>query len=311
MSQLTDNLNQIVSIKSDIKDAIEAKGVSMSGVSFGSYADKIGEIQTGGQFVTETLNVSVNNTYYPGQGVDGFSQVVVNVPQSVAGYTEKDVTEGIQVVNLSNSASYVRSYAFYKDSNLRTVNLPNCISVYESAFNGCTNLETINIESCLNFQMYAFTECSKLQSINLPNYSDVGAQKAFQNCFSLSTVYIPLLKGTQNYMFRECRALLSVDFPKCGYVGSSTFFYCSSLSYVNLPLCSIINQGAFTNCPLSAIYIGKDLSIVTDLKNVNAFTGTPIASGTGSIYVPTSLVDAYKSAKNWSAFSSQIFSIQE
>ena len=60
------------------------------------------------QFITEPLNVSANGTYTPGEGVDGYSKVVVDVPQSVTGFTEKQITEGVQVVNLSNSASYVR-----------------------------------------------------------------------------------------------------------------------------------------------------------------------------------------------------------
>ena len=115
MSQLIDNLNTIESIKTDIKSAIENKGVDMTGVSFGSYADKIGEISGGGgsaviegltitsngtytagagvdgyspvevdvpapEFVTETLSVSANGTYTPSEGVDGYSQVNVNVP---------------------------------------------------------------------------------------------------------------------------------------------------------------------------------------------------------------------------------------
>lgn len=42
----------------------------------------------------------------------------------------------------------------------------------------------------------------------------------------------------------------------------------------------------------------------------DAFNNTPIKSGTGSIYVPASLVDAYKSAENWSYFSDRIFPIE-
>jgi hypothetical protein len=39
----------------------------------------------------------------------------------------------------------------------------------------------------------------------------------------------------------------------------------------------------------------------------NAFTGTPlVGDGTGYIYVPDDLVDAYKSATNWSALASHI-----
>ena len=241
MSELTTNLNNILDIKGNIKSAIENKGVDMTGVSFPGYASKIGEITT--SFVTVPLNVSVNGTYTPGEGVDGYSQVVVDVPQSVTGFTEKEVTEGIQIVNLSNSASYVHPYVFEKDNYLQTVNLPNCISVGENAFAFCSNL---------------------------------------------SSVYL----------------------PNCEYIGSSVFYICSSLTQVNLPMCSYIGRGAFGYCTsLSIITIGY--SSVCSLNNLGAFSNTQITSSTGSIYVPTSLVDAYKSAPNWSYFSTQIFPIPE
>ena len=41
------------------------------------------------------------------------------------------------------------------------------------------------------------------------------------------------------------------------------------------------------------------------------FYSTPIGAGNGSIYVTSSLVDAYKSAQYWSKYSSQIFPIPE
>ena len=37
------------------------------------------------------------------------------------------------------------------------------------------------------------------------------------------------------------------------------------------------------------------------------FNGTPIASGNGRIYVPDSLVQAYKTASGWSSYASVIF----
>ena len=143
MSQLIDNLNTIESVKTDIKAAIENKGVDMTGVSFPGYASKIGEITTSfvtvplnvsvngtytpsegvdgysqvnvnvpaPQFVTETLNVSANGTYNPGEGVDGYSQVVVDVPQSATGFKEKDITEkSYEIINLNNSASFGSPY---------------------------------------------------------------------------------------------------------------------------------------------------------------------------------------------------------
>jgi hypothetical protein len=44
--------------------------------------------------------------------------------------------------------------------------------------------------------------------------------------------------------------------------------------------------------------------------NYHTFYGTPIESGAGSIYVPASLVNAYKAASGWSSLSNYIFPIQ-
>ena len=240
MSELITNLNNILDIKGNIKSAIENKGVDMTSVSFGSYASKIGEITT--SFVTVPLNVSANGTYTPGQGVDGYSQVVVDVPQS--GWDQKSITEGMaEIINLDNSASFVASNVFKFNQNIQTVNLP-----------------------------YATT---------------VG-----------------------DYAFHNCRSLTQVSLPMCSSIGNNAFQNCNSLSQVNLPVCSSIGNYAFQNCSsLSIITIGY--SSICSLNNSNAFSATPIASGTGSIYVPASLVDAYKSATNWSYFSTQIFPISE
>lgn len=50
---------------------------------------------------------------------------------------------------------------------------------------------------------------------------------------------------------------------------------------------------------------------VLPLTNVNALSGTPIASGTGYVYVKDELVETYKSATNWSNYATQIKGISE
>ena len=64
---------------------------------------------------------------------------------------------------------------------------------------------------------------------------------------------------------------------------------------------SLIN---FDFCSLLSITIGY--SGICSLNNISAFEYTQITSSTGDIYVPASLVNVYKSAKNWSYFSTQI-----
>ena len=229
MSQLIDNLNIIESVKTDIKTAIENKGVDMTGVSFPGYASKIGEISGGG------------------------------------GWDQKSLTEGTNIIiNLYNSASFVASNAFYLNNTIQTVNLPYATTVGESAFRGCT---------------------------------------------SLSQVSLPVCEYIKSNAFNYCISLSQVSLPVCSYIGSNVFNQCSSLSQISLPVCSYIDNYVFRNCSsLSIITIGY--SGVCSFPYSNAFFNTKITSSTGSIYVPASLVDSYKSATNWSYFSTQIFPIE-
>lgn len=54
-------------------------------------------------------------------------------------------------------------------------------------------------------------------------------------------------------------------------------------------------------------------NIVEMTVEVNGFGAetTPIRQGTGYIYVPFTLVEAYKAADNWSTFANQIRAIED
>lgn len=285
MSQLIDNLNLIVSIKSDIKSAIENKGVDMTGVSFPDYASKIGEISGGGGVdPSGTLEISQNGVY----DVYSYASASVNVPQSVTGYTEKDLTEGaIEIINLNNSASYVANKAFKGNTTIETVNLPYATSVGNEAFASCYGLNQLSLPMCSYIGVQAFYCCRPISQVDLPMCSYIGIN-AFNGCWEVSQVNLPV----------------------CNYIGNFAFMDCSYISQVNLPMCSFIGSLVFGyNNLLSIITIGY--SSVCSLTASNAFSKTQITSSTGSIYVPASLVDSYKSATNWSYFSTQIFPIPE
>ena len=280
------------------------------------------------QFVTESLSVSANGTYTPGQGVDGYSQVVVDVP---VGWGQKDLTEkSYEIINLDNSASFVASSAFNGNQTIKTVNLPYATKVYNYAFYACPSLTQVNLPMCSILYSFAFGYCRLLTQVDIPVCSII-SDYAFDGCGSLSKVSIPMCNTIKQAAFRSCKftqvdlpmcsyidlngfqscySLSQVSLPVCSIIGDNAFNYCSSLSQVSLPMCSYIGYYAFGRCSsLSIITIGY--SSVCSLKASNAFYLTPIAEGTGSIYVPASLVDAYKSANNWSYFSSVIFPISE
>ena len=245
MSQLIDNLNTIKSIKADIKSAIENKGVDMTGVSFPGYASKIGEISGGGGVnPSGTLEISENGVY----DVYSYASASVNVPQSVTGFTEKEITEGIKVVNLSNSASYVHPYVFEKDNYLQTVNLPNCISVGENAFALCNNLSSVYLPNCTSIGENAFSGCINLQNINIENCLFISG--AILGSTKISEINLPKCRYLSGRVFYNCKSLVSVSLPNCEYISGSTFRGCYNLTSISLPNCKFISGNVFEYCSL-------------------------------------------------------------
>ena len=372
----------------------------------------------GGVKPSGTLDISEKGVY------DVYSYASANVNVPTTGFNEREVTEGkFNIVNLNNSASFVKNYVFDTNSYVQTVNLPDCYEVKNGAFMACSSLSQVNLPMCIRIGSDAFRSCSSLSQVNLPMVKTI-VQSVFGGCGALSSltlctdVYWTIPFGTRTYggtpivnesssasiyvrsdtyslwissqlwssisskfvsvpvsgpalsfsngllsgttkaiasdftsylsvstsditgvSLPECRyigeqtfqsfKLTQVSLPKCEYINKLAFDACRSFYEINLPECRYIGDyafqnceifdaslpkceylgnGAFHNCWMESITIGY--SSVCNI-NVDTFNGTDIAQGTGSIYVPASLVEAYKSAPNWSQFSSQIFPIPE
>ena len=154
----------------------------------------------------------------------------------------------------------------------------------------------------------SFTE-GAIEIINLDNSASFVASRAFDGNKTIQTVNLPYVTTVGAYAFQHCSSLSQVNLPMCSYIEDNAFYNCNSLSQMSLPMCSYIGSGAFYRCRLlSIITIGY--SGICSLTSSGAFNGTEITSSIGSIYVPASLVDSYKSATNWSYFSTQIFPIE-
>ena len=259
------------------------------------------------QFVTETLNVSNNGTYTPGEGINGYSRVVVDVP--IDGWDQKSVTEGMaEIINLDNSASFVASGAF-KGKNIQTVNLPYATSVGYSAFQSCFSLSQVSLPMCSYIDREAFFNCSSLSQISLPMCSYIG-NTAFFNCISLSQVSLPVCSYIGSYTFQYCYSLSQPSLPMCSFIGNYTFQNCSSLSQVSLPVCKNIGAYAFSGCSsLNSLTLCTDVYWTIPYNN-NILSGTPIMSGTGSIYVRSDTYSAWITSNGWSSLSDRFVSIE-
>lgn len=106
---------------------------------------------------------------------------------------------------------------------------------------------------------------------------------------ALSTVEVSA-KQIKDHAFSSNSRLTTIDltYDAGGSIHDYAFSYCLQLTHV------IIRSNSIA--PLAA---------------TNAFNDTKIAAGVGGIYVPSTLLDYYKSATNWSTYAVNIYPIEE
>ena len=112
------------------------------------------------------------------------------------------------------------------------------------------------------------------------------------------------VKSIGDYAFYGAAELESVVFYEAASVGANAFQNCSKLASADFHNAESIGANAFNGCKvLTDLWLRGDT--VCTLANTNAFTNTPIASGTGTIHVKAELVDSYKAATGWSTYGDQ------
>lgn len=135
--------------------------------------------------------------------------------------------------------------------------------------------------------------------------------RAFSHCKSLISVDLPEVTTVGQHGFNSCSELERVVFPKLTTLNpGDNFTYCSVLKYADLGFVTNLPSWSLANTALETVILRKSDKICT-LQTTNALSGTPIAKGTGYVYVPKALVENYKSATNWSTYAEQIRAIED
>ncbi len=134
---------------------------------------------------------------------------------------------------------------------------------------------------------FSLQACGQLTRAIFPNAAYVG-DSAIRSCSNLTDVSIPNAEELQGHSFRDCSALEEIDLPRVTRMYASVFQGCTKLKTI------ILRANAV--CSISASSV---------------FTSTPIASGTGFVYVPDDLVAAYQANSVWKTYAAQIKPISE
>ena len=156
---------------------------------------------------------------------------------------------------------------------------------------------------------HAFYGCAGLTSLKLPNMTTAGVSMAvgIKNLVSFSA---DKLTEVPEYGAFSETGIIELCLPSVRTIKNYSLNKMNALKKVDLPVCTGIGYGVFTNSTAIETLILRSGTVCTigDLSGINA---SKISAGTGYIYVPRALVDSYKSATNWSTYASQIRAIED
>lgn len=276
--------------------------------------------------------------------VFGCNQAIVNVQSSINNkwpmINETNTSSGsisLTDEDLTQNFSSLKTYAFYKALALSSVSSEKIQTVEASAFEGCSflayvylpNLVTIGnrafyemanncvITGNLNDSLtkvtsigsYAFYKCRYQENIALPRVTELNSSS---NCFASGLItgldLTGLTGGIGASFANGCSLLTYVNAPNMtGMISSQAFFNCTALERAVFGAVASIQANAFKgDTSLQYVVIGG--TTVCTLANTNAFSN---CSALTAIYVPDDLVSSYKTATNWSTYSSKIKGVSE
>ena len=238
--------------------------------------------------VIQALTVTENGTYEAPEGVDGYGPVVVEVASTGGGDDVLNALINRSITDIESDITEIGNYAFARCNKLTTANFPLVTSIGQYAFRDCTALTAADFPLVTSIENYAFNGCTALTAADFPLVTRIN-QNTFYGCGTLNAVVFPKASGVENSSFQNCSELITADFPVATSISRQAFYGCSKL--------------------VSLILRKNNLCTLSD---TNALTNTPIASGTGYIYVPSAQIEKYRGATgNWSTYAAQFRALED
>ena len=286
MGTLVEKINYLKETKTAIKNAIVAKGVSVSDTdTFRSYAGKIGSINVGSPSQEKSINITENGSVAvtPDSGYL-LSKVNVNVNVASEGGENKNNT----FIDFSRFFSGAYLYRLISSIDLSSFDTSNATNM-ENMFNNLSNLTSLDLSSfntgkVTNMQ-YMFYNCRSLKSLDLKSFNTsnvTNMYSMFNGCSSLKSLGLSSFNTinvtTMKYMFYYCSSLQSLDLIKFNTSKvtnmENMFTDCSSLTSLDLSSFDTSNvtsmYGMFTNCSsLTSLDLSSfNTSKVTSMTNI-------------------------------------------
>lgn len=259
-------------------------------------------------------------------GITSFGNSVFN-----SCYKLESATIPISVVTIGNNLFYncyklksaafprgvtsIGTYACYNCYALKSVVISDSItSIGDDTFYCCYELETVDFSNnsvITSLPDYMFYSCYKLKSIAFPSSVTSLGANAVSNCYGLTSVEIPnTVINIGGSAFNSCSSLKHVTLGN-GVTTLGTYVFANCLSITNLTIPSgvtTIGNYAFQYCSGMTEY--HFLSDTPPALGGTSVFSNALQPSLTVIYVPYSadhsILNAYKTAANWTSVSSDI-----
>ena len=223
--------------------------------------------------VLHYIEINENGEYTPPSGVDGFSLVVVNVPEQKPEQTKTvTITENGTISVLPDEGSVLNKVDV-------TVNVAGGATVFHGSnpqFKGIegdfpTNVEFPDLTSCDSM----FFNCDKITTVPLFDTSNVTIMNfMFSGCSSLTTVPLFYTSNVTNMyaMFQYCSSLTSVPLFDTSKVTDMSWMFYGCYKLTSVPLFNTSNvtnmQEMFRSCNILVTLPQFDTSNVTNMSSM-------------------------------------------
>lgn len=182
--------------------------------------------------------------------------------------------------------TYAGDYCFSHCSELKSVFVPENISIMDYAFHNCSALSTVRFEGPnINIGMLAFSNCESIVDLAIPNEIGEIGVAAFQNCTSLTNLeapygydcYIPDSRSSYS-QFNGCSNIkkLTITGVRYGKDPNHVPWASASRSIEHVIFAEgITSLPGFICSQKSPLYSVKTIELPASLKTIEAYVDYP------------------------------------
>ena len=239
-----------------------------------------------------------------GQAPSGVKTITENGVHDVAGFAQADVQVTQQGVDASYKTKYEglrrvlmgSEYPITSDKDV-VIDDDEITRLRDYACYDCNHLVKVVLKNVTSVPRYAFGSCSHLKHVDLPNATTVNSS-AFDVCAILTHINLPKVEVIKDYAFAGVGAK-KIMLPSCREM------YGNIMANASTRVLDVLggSDGKF-DIRMSRSSLEK--LIIRATNGVTPFNSSDFLKST-HIYVPDTLVEAYKTATNWSQYAEQIF----